>query len=322
MRHRAARAAWCLLCLLCLLCSRAAAPAPRTVKALHDWNEAAGASADDLHFARGDTIELLSERPGHGWFTGRLGDAKGTFPSNRVEAPPPSALQKKKRKGSKRAERLAAKKRAAESFHGSAGGSPWQVEASSMPEGWNGRRVAKEMEIPSMLDRIVGGWPGAHYVSERTQFGPGVIAIDDFISDEEAEHMIQIGDEAGLEGSSGTGAKQADGSFKREHTDYRTSLNSWLMGKFMTDPTVRTIDARIGNLTGLFEGNSEHYQVLRYTGEGDEYYKVRCHNIGSSGLHSSPDVSDIVVARRCIRISSRGIWSCHQAHVCSRCSST
>ena len=51
-----------LLCLLWLLCGRAAAPAPRTVKA--------------------------------------------------------------KRKGSKRAERLAAKKRAAESFHGSAGGSP------------------------------------------------------------------------------------------------------------------------------------------------------------------------------------------------------
>ena len=158
-----------------------------------------------------------------------------------------------------------------------------------MPEGWNGRRVAQEMEIPSMLDRIVGGWPGAHYVSERTQFGPGVIAIDDFITEEEAEHMIQIGDEAGLEGSSGTGAKQADGSFKREHTDYRTSLNSWLMGKFMTDPTVRTIDARIGNLTGLFEGNSEHYQVLRYTGEGDEYYKVHSDFIpGHLELPSGP----------------------------------
>lgn len=47
---------------------------------------------------------------------------------------------------------------------------------------------------------------------------------------------------------------------QREHSDYRTSKNSWLMGKFMTDPIVATVDARIANLTGLFAGNSEHYQ--------------------------------------------------------------
>ena len=34
------------------------------------------------------------------------------------------------------------------------------------------------------------------------------------------------------------------------------------MGKFMEDPVVHTVDARIANLTGLYAGNSEHYQYV------------------------------------------------------------
>ena len=54
-------------------------------------------------------------------------------------------------------------------------------------------------------------------------------------------------------------------NLQREHSDYRTSKNSWLMGKFMTDPVVTTVDARIANLTGLFAGNSEHYQCAWFS---------------------------------------------------------
>jgi prolyl 4-hydroxylase len=35
---------------------------------------------------------------------------------------------------------------------------------------------------------------------------------------------------------------------------------------------VATLDRRIANVTGLFEGNSEHYQVLRYQ-PPDQFYK-------------------------------------------------
>ena len=115
------------------------------------------------------------------------------------------------KKKSKRAARLAAKKAAADSFHGSAGSAPWQMEASYMPEDFNGVQIAKEMAIREMFDRIVAGWPGASYASSS---GGGVIKIENFITEEEAEHLIKIGDEAGLEGSSGTGVKQADGTFK------------------------------------------------------------------------------------------------------------
>ena len=82
------------------------------------------------------------------------------------------------KKKSKRAARLAAKKAAAESFHGSAGAAPWQMEASYMPEAFSGVQVAKDMAIRQMFDRIVAGWPGASYASSS---GGGVIKIENFV---------------------------------------------------------------------------------------------------------------------------------------------
>ena len=48
---------------------------------------------------------------------------------------------------------------------------------------------------------------------------------------------------------------------------------SWLMNGLESHPTVVEVDRRIANVTGLFEGNSEHYQVLRYAATGDQFYK-------------------------------------------------
>jgi hypothetical protein len=61
-------------------------------------------------------------------------------------------------------------------------------------------------------------------------------------------------------------AQRASVPSQRLHTQYRTSKNSWLTGKFTTDPIVTTVDARIANLTGLFAGNSEHYQYAACVG--------------------------------------------------------
>lgn len=45
------------------------------------------------------------------------------------------------------------------------------------------------------------------------------------------------------------------------------------MNGLESHPTVATVDQRISNVTGLFEGNSEHYyQVLRYAATGDQFY--------------------------------------------------
>ena len=158
-----------------------------------------------------------------------------------------------------------------------------------MTNDFDGKVVAKDMAVTDMFDRIVEGWPGASYASE--ELGPGqgkILRIENFVTDGEAAHIIKIGT-PGLSQSSGTGEKQADGTFKRTHSEYRTSKNSWLMDELSIDPTVIGVDARISNLTGLYHGNSEHYQVLRYSGTGDEYYKIHSDFIpGHLDLPSGP----------------------------------
>jgi prolyl 4-hydroxylase len=95
--------------------------------------------------------------------------------------------------------------------------------------------------------------------------------IDDFLTDDEAETLKEIGT-PGLEPSTGTGS-YTNGKFERIKMESRTSYNSWLMNGLESHPTVATVDQRISNVTGLFEGNSEHYQVLRYAATGDQFYK-------------------------------------------------
>ena len=58
----------------------------RRARALHAWDAASGAAADDLHFTAGQEFELVSESvPGSGWYTGILDGTKGIFPGNFVE---------------------------------------------------------------------------------------------------------------------------------------------------------------------------------------------------------------------------------------------
>jgi hypothetical protein len=100
----------------------------------------------------------------------------------------------------------------AESFHGNAVAGPWQFEGSYMPMDFDGVKMAEEIAIGAMFDRIVAQWPGAEYASSSST--GGIIQIENFVTPEEADYLIKLGHEAGLEGSVGTGAKQADGSFK------------------------------------------------------------------------------------------------------------
>eukprot|EP00727_Mastigamoeba_balamuthi_P005781 m51a1_g1822 putative actin cortical patch component lsb4 (320) ;mRNA; r:503096-504355 len=61
--------------------SAAAAPA-RTCKALY---QCTAERPGDLEFERGDVITVVSDAPGSGWMTGRIGDREGIFPANYVQ---------------------------------------------------------------------------------------------------------------------------------------------------------------------------------------------------------------------------------------------
>ena len=61
---------------------RRAPPQKTMMRALYDC---AADEDGDLAFRAGDMLELVSEEPGNGWVTGRLGARVGILPSNYVE---------------------------------------------------------------------------------------------------------------------------------------------------------------------------------------------------------------------------------------------
>ena len=63
----------------------AAADGKRRAEVLFEWNEATGASPDDLVLAAGVVVEVISDEPGHGWLTGAHGGKQGIFPANYVK---------------------------------------------------------------------------------------------------------------------------------------------------------------------------------------------------------------------------------------------
>eukprot|EP01047_Picozoa_sp_COSAG01_P056689 COSAG01_NODE_6458_length_3659_cov_8.235526_1_plen_117_part_00 len=62
----------------------------------------------------------------------------------------------------------------------------FQRAETYMPDNWDGVKVAKQLAIGDMFQRIVDGWPGAKYASnDLGRPGDGrIIQIADFVSPE------------------------------------------------------------------------------------------------------------------------------------------
>jgi len=82
--------------------------------------------------------------------------------------------------------------------------------------------------------------------------GPWVVTLDNFLSDEECDHLIEIGytneNKEGFE----------------EYDSYDTSLNSLCESGCYNDPVVKSINQRMSAITGIPECNSEYLQMLKY----------------------------------------------------------
>ena len=94
--------------------------------------------------------------------------------------------------------------------------------------------------------------------------GAWVVTIDNFLSEEEANRLIQLGKEKGYERSFGVGGVKDDGSIKDVVSGSRTSKNSWCQGDCFKDETAQTIVKRIADLTSTPHENQEHFQLLSY----------------------------------------------------------
>eukprot|EP00545_Synedropsis_sp_CCMP1620_P005313 CAMPEP_0119004118 /NCGR_PEP_ID=MMETSP1176-20130426/962_1 /TAXON_ID=265551 /ORGANISM="Synedropsis recta cf, Strain CCMP1620" /LENGTH=445 /DNA_ID=CAMNT_0006955793 /DNA_START=11 /DNA_END=1348 /DNA_ORIENTATION=+ len=104
------------------------------------------------------------------------------------------------------------------------------------------------------------------------QIGPWVATLDNFLTIEETERLIQLGHEEGYERSSDVGKMKFDGTFEPNVNDGRTSKNAWCQHECYNDTVAQQVIGKITEITNLPEENSEFLQLLRY--EEGQYYRT------------------------------------------------
>jgi len=100
---------------------------------------------------------------------------------------------------------------------------------------------------------------------------PWIITLDRFVTDEEADRLIELGHDEGYERSKDVGERLPDGTYGEDENEGRTSENAWCVGECFKDPLVKSISEKITNVTGIPDENSENLQILKY--ELNQYYE-------------------------------------------------
>ncbi|CAB9519968.1 Prolyl 4-hydroxylase subunit alpha-1 [Seminavis robusta] len=102
--------------------------------------------------------------------------------------------------------------------------------------------------------------------------GPWVVVLDNFLSDEESDTLIEVGMDIGYKRSADVGRKRFDGTYEAEVNEDRTSKNSWCGGFCLEDSNTQRILQRIENVTGIPSDNGEMLQLLKY--EKGQFYRT------------------------------------------------
>lgn len=102
--------------------------------------------------------------------------------------------------------------------------------------------------------------------------GPWVVLLENFVSSEEADRLVDIGKQQGYDRSADVGKEKPDGSHDSIVSDSRTSHNTWCQEKScFEDPVVVPVVERVANVTKTTVNNSEYLQMLQY--EPGQYYR-------------------------------------------------
>jgi len=115
---------------------------------------------------------------------------------------------------------------------------------------------------------------------------PWVVSIDNFISDEECNRLIELGETMGYERSTISDAL-GDRASKE-----RTSYNTFCEDDCVSDPLVKDVIERMTNLTGIPYDNYEQMQLVRY--EPGQFYQQH-HDEGGVKKFSGPRILTIFV---------------------------
>lgn len=105
--------------------------------------------------------------------------------------------------------------------------------------------------------------------------GPWIISIDNFITDEECNRLIELGS---IEGYDASGLSEEDEITEEElvgvideEDKYRTSTNAWCRHECYQDPIAWQVISKIEKLTGIPDSYHEYMQLVKYT--PGQYYK-------------------------------------------------
>ena len=102
--------------------------------------------------------------------------------------------------------------------------------------------------------------------------GPWIVQFENFVSEEEAQVLIDAGSRKGYARSADVGEENPDGTHEENVNKDRTSENAWCDESLCNeDPIILPVIERIANVTETTVANSEHLQLLRY--EPGQFYK-------------------------------------------------
>ena len=113
---------------------------------------------------------------------------------------------------------------------------------------------------PSVLSRP-DYLPGDTEDTADYKIGPWVVVLENVVSEEEAERLIELGAIEGYTRSSDVGKLKFDGTYDSNVNNGRTSENAWCQHECYNDTLAQRVIQRVTNITNIPEVNSENLYV-------------------------------------------------------------
>ena len=132
------------------------------------------------------------------------------------------------------------------------------------------RRLLEISKMPEYTVTVhsqpTGYSPTEVNIDQDRKLPPWVITLDNFLTDEECDSIVQHGYETGYKRSQDVGNQKFDGTVDSVLSSGRTSENAWCSSKSgCREETVpRRILDRMSTLMGIPPENSEDFQILKY----------------------------------------------------------
>lgn len=133
------------------------------------------------------------------------------------------------------------------------------INLKTMPNAWN------PGDLNEFFTSLTTGAEYKQYAPKVLSQEPWVVVLENFVSEQEAKRLIELGYQKGWKQSYDVGkVNPADGSYESRIHQGRTSTTAWCTGTCQDDAVTQTVVQRISNLTNIPETNSEYLQLLKY----------------------------------------------------------